>query len=97
LYIKKGEGRMNIPKYIDAIVQNVEHRGVYTYKLRGVNQYRRAYGIHDDIAKLKKWAEGNGAELVIKNVCEQPKMYYVIFEMTDPVAHALEKAGYFKN
>lgn len=90
------QGKPNIPQYIRDIFENVTHTGVYEYQLRGVNQYRPSYGIYADMEKIKAWAERHGAEVCNIRYITRTNNYMAIFEMTDPVAHALEKAGVLK-
>jgi hypothetical protein len=85
---------MRVPKYIKAIAENIRCIGHLTYRLKGVNPVRPAYGIEADIMALEKWATRNYADFKVIKINKQPKHYYAVFEMTDPVAQALEREGY---
>jgi hypothetical protein len=84
---------IKFPKYIQKIIENITCTGVYTYRLRGVNQYRPQYGIYADMEKLIKWAERHCAECTVIKYHTMPNNHYVDFKLTDPVAYALEKQG----
>lgn len=84
----------------------IGHYGLYTYFLRGVNPIRPCYGIPNDLRRLEAWAKRYHADFKIMyepgfrvtptgyvRINSQPKNYYGIFQLTDPVAHQLEKAG----
>ncbi len=85
-----------VPKYILNILENVYNQYDYIFKLRGVNPVRPAYGIEADLLKLEKWAKRYHSDFTIKHIHEERKNYYGLFELTDPVAFQLEKAGLLK-
>jgi len=87
---------VKIPAYIRSILENVHNVGDYTYCLNGVNPIRPGYGIEADLKQLETWAKRYFADFKIKHINTSPKNYYGIFEMTDPVAHQLEKVGILK-
>lgn len=98
-YLPNKEGNykpVRVSNYICSILKNVTHMYDYTYRLNGVNSVRHAYGIEADLNKLSTWAKRYFSDFEIKCVCKQPKNYYGVFFMTDPVCFQLEKVGLLK-
>jgi hypothetical protein len=98
-YLPNKEGNykpVKVPQYIQNILENVTHEYDYTYHLNGVNAVRPAYGIEADLNKLEAWVKRYFADFTIKAIHKEPKNYYGVFEMTDPVCYQLEKVGLLK-
>lgn len=113
LYLPNKQGHYNpvkVPAYLDDVLFDrrwgkcrlrIEEIGAYTYRIRGWNAGRKAYGIEKDIELLKHFLDRyavfeDGSMLeTITNIRfnKHPKNYYVTFEMMDPFAHEFEKAG----
>lgn len=97
---------IKIPKYIQEILQRVKNQYNYTFILKAKYQYGRNTTLKQNMEKLKFWAERYGAECTIKEEHNDGRyrmeritgknMPYIVFELTDPVCHQLEKAGYLK-
>lgn len=99
VYLPNKKGQYNpvtVPFHIIKILEHVVRKYNYTYKLIGVNPQRPGYGIRADLSVLEAWVTKYYADFDVKEVHEERNNYYGIFEMTDPVAQQLEKAGLLK-
>lgn len=84
---------VRVPQYIQDILKNVTNEYDYTWRLRGVNSVRPAYGIEADLSKLEKWAKRYHSDFEIKRINKQRRNYYGLFFMSDPIVYQLEKVG----
>lgn len=93
-----------IPQYIQDILKRVKHKYDYTFILYPKYRHGQNKTFRKDIEQLEKWVKRYHADF---NIIEDHNLYrsrterqkginveYYIFEMTDPVLHQLEKAGY---
>lgn len=66
IYLPNKEGNykpVKLPKYIQSILENVKNEYDYTFRLKGVNSVRPAYGIESDLQKLEQWAKRYHADM----------------------------------
>lgn len=97
---------IQIPKYILEILTRVRNKYDYTYRLSAKYVHGRNGCLTQDMSRLKSWAERYHAEVTIKEEFmpwrtrsdkhSGKNVPFIIFEMTDPVAHALERLGLLK-
>jgi hypothetical protein len=92
-----------IPKYIDEILKRVYNLYDYTFKLNGKYLFGHNRTLESDMEKLEKWAKRYNADCKVitvnNNRSRTERMSgkhidHILFELTDPVCQALEKAGY---
>lgn len=69
----------------------------YVYRMDGASsdRNRKDYGLLNDFKKIQKWVTKHWpyATCELKYIHRERKNYYLMFELSDPVALGLEKAG----
>ena len=98
-----GAGETPIPKYVQAILKNTKrYPAPYYYKVYGKHRYGQSQALVKDTERFIAWAKRCHADARIlythRRDYRQRKRGlghdYCLIELTDPVCHALEKAGW---
>ena len=67
----------------------------YLYRI-DLERYKYPCCFRENIERLTKWCRRMGAEAIVHTVSENGWNTYAIVSITDPVALALEKAGFIE-